>query len=189
MGSSALKPVDVTHFESPSAFCAWLDAHHADVDALWVGYWKKHTGRPSMTWEESVDEALCFGWIDGIRQRIDDEAYTIRFTPRRTGSIWSLRNVTRYEALKGEARIRPAGEAAWARRRADKTGTYSFEQATPRSLSAEQEAQLRADPAVWAAWVARPPGYRKKATHWLTGAKREATRVRRMEAVIDDLKS
>lgn len=189
MGESAVKPVDVTHFESPDAFGAWLDAHHAEADSLWVGYWKKHTGRASQTWEQSVDEALCFGWIDGIRQRIDEDAYTIRFTPRRPGSIWSLRNVTRYEALQLEGRIRPAGEAAWARRREAKTGVYSFEQARPRELSPEMVARLRSDPAIWAAWEARPPGYRRRSTHWLTAAKREATRERRLQALIEDLAS
>ncbi|NNF37099.1 MAG: bacteriocin-protection protein [Gemmatimonadetes bacterium] len=184
-----MKPVDVTHFDGPEAFGAWLSAHHDDTDSLWVGYWKKHTGRPSMTWEESVDEALCYGWIDGIRQRIDDEAYTIRFTPRRPGSTWSLRNVVRYEALEAEGRIRPAGRAAWERRREAKTGTYSFEQRTPPKLTPDMRARLRVDPAVWAAWQARPPGYRKKATHWLTQAKREATRERRLLAVIEDLGS
>lgn len=182
-----MKPVGVTYFESPATFGAWLEENHTEADSLWVGYWKKHTGRPSQTWEESVDEALCFGWIDGIRQRIDDRAYAIRFTPRRPRSVWSHRNVERYEALEAEGRIRPAGEAAWARRREAKTGVYSFEQRTPPELTPELESRLRADDGVWDAWMARPPGYRKRATHWLVSAKREATRERRLGAVIEDL--
>ena len=180
------EPHDVTHFESAAAFRAWLEEHHADVDELWVGFWKKATGRPSLTWEESVDEALCFGWIDGIRRRVDDEAYTIRFTPRRKGSVWSRRNMERYAELDARARVHAAGRAAHARRVEEKTGVYSFEQDEPLVLADEYVARLRENEAAWADWERRPPGYRKRVTHWIMSAKREATRERRLQKLIDD---
>jgi uncharacterized protein YdeI (YjbR/CyaY-like superfamily) len=180
------EPHDVTHFDSPAAFGAWLSEHHADRDELWVGYWKKATGRPSLTWEESVDEALCFGWIDGIRRRIDDEAYTIRFTPRRKGSVWSSRNMERYAEMDAQERVHPAGRAAYDRRIEEKTGIYSFEQKEPPKLAEEYLVQLRANEAAWADWERRPPGYRKRVTHWIMSAKREETRQRRLQRLIDD---
>ncbi|TFH66902.1 MAG: hypothetical protein E4G90_01140 [Gemmatimonadales bacterium] len=115
-------PNDVTHFDSPAAFRAWLKNHHADRDELWVGYWKKATRHPSITWEESVDEALCFGWIDGIRKRVDEESYTIRFTPRRSVSKWSRRNIDRFIVLEEAGRIESAGAAAYAERTEENSG-------------------------------------------------------------------
>ena len=126
-----MTPEEVSHFDSPASFRRWLKPNHVKQDELWVGYWKKSTGRPSMSWEESVDEALCFGWIDGIRKRVDDESYTIRFTPRRTGSIWSLRNIKRYTELDQAGRIEVLGKAAFEQRVENKSGLYSFEQETP----------------------------------------------------------
>lgn len=181
-----LEPTDVTYFPDASVFRAWLAEHGADRDSLWVGYWKKGTGRPSVTWEETVDEALCFGWIDGIRKRVDDEAYTIRFTPRRPRSVWSLRNVERYAALLAEGRIHASGRAAYEHARAARTGVYSFEQSRPVELSAEYLAALRSNPAAWADWEGRPPSYRRQAAHWVMSAKRETTRERRLGALIDD---
>ena len=140
-----MQPRDITHFDSPALFRAWLEAHHAAREELWVGYWKKSTGRPSLTWEESVDEALCFGWIDGIRRGVDEEAYTIRFTPRRRGSNWSRRNLDRYAELESAGRIHPAGAAAYGRRKED-PGSYSFEQEVTVALSSEYLARLRANP-------------------------------------------
>ena len=185
MGPSP-EPGDVAHFASAGAFRAWLEAHHDREDVVWVGYWKKATGRPSLTWEESVDEALCFGWIDGIRRRIDEDAYTIRFTPRRAGSTWSRRNVERFEALRAEGLIRPSGEEAWSARTDANTGIYSFEQQDPASLPDEFLARLEADPSAWADWEARPPGYRRQVAHWVTSAKRQSTRERRFQALLED---
>ena len=182
-------PEGVRYFTSPDAFRAWLDDHHADAGALWVGFWKKGTGRPSLTWPESVDEALCYGWIDGIRRRIDDEAYVIRFTPRRKGSTWSLRNLDRYAVLQSEGRIRDAGREAWARRIEAKTGTYSFERKTPARLPEGFENRLRAIPGIWEAWEAFTPSHRRRVAHWLASAKREDTRLRRLEKLIGDLSS
>lgn len=181
-----MEPTDVTHFRSPTAFRTWLEKHHASRDELWVGYWKKGTGRASLTWEESVDEALCFGWIDGIRKRVSDEAYTIRFTPRRPGSNWSRRNIEQYLALDAAGRVAPAGEAAFAKRREERSGTYSFEQDMPVDLSDEYLARLKANDQAWADWKSRPPGYRKQVAHWVMAAKRESTRERRLAVLIED---
>ena len=181
-----MEPSDVTHFDSPEAFRAWLEEHHAEHDALWVGFWKKSTGRASLSWEESVDVALCYGWIDGIRKRVDDHAYTIRFTPRRDGSVWSRRNIERYEALEEAGRIAPAGAAAYERRTEDRSGVYSFEQESPPTLSEEYRARLEANGAAWADWQSRPPGYRKLVSHWVMSAKRESTRERRLATLIED---
>lgn len=181
-----MEPTDVTHFESPDAFRAWLDEHHETRDVLWVGYWKKATGRLSVTWPESVDVALCFGWIDGLRKKIDDEAYTIRFTPRRPGSTWSRRNIERYEAMEAAGLVRPPGEAAWTARTEDNSSLYSYEQDERPSLPEAYEERLRAHAAAWADWQSRPPGYRRTVAHWITSARREETRKRRLDALIED---
>ncbi|MEM7415683.1 MAG: YdeI/OmpD-associated family protein [Gemmatimonadota bacterium] len=182
----ALIPRDVTYFEVPADFRSWLEAYASEADQLWVGYWKKATGRASVTWEETVDEALCYGWIDGIRKRVDDDAYTIRFTPRRPRSIWSNRNLERYAVLSREGLIEPSGRAAFERRTEARTGVYSFEQETPSELSADYVDRLRANEAAWSDWDARPPGYRRRAAHWVMSAKRNETRDRRMAALIAD---
>lgn len=181
-----MEPIDVTHFETPADFRAWLSEHAATAEALWVGYWKKATGRPSVTWEETVDEALCFGWIDGIRKTVDDEAYTIRFTPRRPTSIWSNRNRERYRVLSEAGLIEDAGREAWEKRRDDRSGVYSFEQDRAPSLSDDFLAKLRSSPAAADFWDSSPPGYRKRASHWVMSAKRPETRARRLETLIRD---
>lgn len=183
-----MDPVDITYFATPAEFRAWMEAHHESRDALWVGFWKKGTPRASITWPESVDVALCFGWIDGIRKKVDDEAYTIRFTPRRAGSTWSLRNMERYTVMEGEGLIQPAGRAAYDRRIESRTGTYSFEQKAPLALDPDYETRIRADEVAWADWSARPPGYKKKVTHWIMSAKRPETRERRFEKLIQGLR-
>jgi uncharacterized protein YdeI (YjbR/CyaY-like superfamily) len=151
-----------------------------------VGFWKAGTGKPSLTWPESVDEALRFGWIDGVRRRVDDERYTIRFTPRKPGSIWSAVNLAKVEALRAAGRMRPAGEAAWARRRPDRSGVYSFEQVQAARLEAEQEAEFRAVPEGWEWFQAQAPSYRRTAIYWVTSAKRPDTRARRLATLIAD---
>jgi len=181
-----MRPSDVTHFDGPGGFRAWLARHHADRDELWVGYWKKATGRPSLTWEQSVDEALCFGWIDGMRLRVDDEAYTVRFTPRRPGSTWSRRNIERYRAMEADGRVAAAGAAAFAERTEENSGLYSHEREVPEELPEPYLASLRADEAAWRDWRSRPPGYRRQVIHWITSAKRESTRRRRLAALIED---
>ena len=133
-----------------------------------------------------MDEALCFGWIDGIRKRIDDEAYTIRFTPRRAKSVWSHRNIERFEALSAAGLVSPAGHAAFSRRTEARSRVYAFEQATHPELSADYVARFRADVAAWRDWESRPPGYRRQVAHWVMSAKRESTRERRLAALIED---
>lgn len=180
-----MEPEGVIHFVSAAAFRTWLSRWHAARDELWVGYWRKSTGRPSMTWEESVDEALCYGWIDGIRKRLDEEAYTIRFTPRRKNSNWSRRNIDRYETLHALGRIESAGAAAYACRTEEKSGTYAFEQEAP-PLPDEYQARLRTNAAAWADWQSRPPGYQRQVSYWVMSAKRRSTQERRLAALIED---
>ena len=184
-----LIPEDVQTFDGPVAFRSWLERNHDTVDAVWVGFWKKATGRPSMTWEESVAVALCYGWIDGIRKRIDDEAYTIRFTPRRKGSVWSLRNMGEYAELESLGLIRPPGRAAYERRIEKKTGIYSFEQGEPVTLSDEYSGTIEANERAWANWEVAPPGYRKRMAFWIMSAKRAETRVRRVAKLVEDLEA
>jgi uncharacterized protein YdeI (YjbR/CyaY-like superfamily) len=181
-----VEPHDVAYFDGPEAWRAWLETHHADATELWVGYHKRATGRPSLTWAESVDQALCFGWIDGIRKRVDDERYTIRFTPRTARSVWSRVNIERVAELNAQGLMRPAGLTAFAARDDRRSGIYSFEQREDPRLSAEQEAAFRADAAAWAWFAAQPPSYRRPATWWVVSAKQEATRARRLATLIAD---
>lgn len=184
----SLDPVDITHFATPEEFREWMEANHDRAEALWVGFWKRGTGRPSLTWPESVDVALCFGWIDGIRKRIDDEAYTIRFTPRREGSVWSKRNVERYGAMESEGLVHPAGAAAWARRTEAKTGLYSYEKERPSpDWPQEWAARIEAE-GLGEVWASRPPGWRRTHVHWVTSAKRDATREKRFGEVVEELR-
>jgi uncharacterized protein YdeI (YjbR/CyaY-like superfamily) len=169
-------------FATPDEWRAWLEEHHATESELLVGFHKRGSGRLSMTWPESVDEALCFGWIDGVRRRIDDDSYAIRFTPRRPRSRWSRVNVARVAELTREGRMRPAGLAAFEARTEE--GTYSYEQQRDTVLDEPHERRLRADPAAWAFFSARPPSYRRAAIHWVMSAKREETRDRRLEQLV-----
>lgn len=177
-----LEPYDVTFFESPEALREWLAANHATAAEKWVGMRPKASGLPSVTWEQVVDEVLCYGWIDGVRMAADGGS-CIRITPRRDGSIWSARNVGRVAALRAEGRMRDAGEAAWGRRREDRTAVYSFEQDSP--LDAEAEAAVRAHDGAWAWLEAQPLGYRRSASHWIASAKRPETRARRLAALVE----
>src|SRR3712207_1776586 len=136
---------DVLYFETPQAWREWLEAHHESAREVWVGYRKKGTGLPSLTWPESVDQALCFGWIDGIRKSVDESSYKIRFTPRRTRSTWSNVNIKRVKELTELGLMRPAGIRAFEGRATQRSGTYSFEQERPAELPPEYEEQLRAD--------------------------------------------
>jgi uncharacterized protein YdeI (YjbR/CyaY-like superfamily) len=167
-------------------FRAWLEKHHASATELVVGFHKKHTGRASMTWTESVREALCYGWIDGIRRSLGDDSYTIRFTPRKPGSNWSLLNVRHVEELIREGRMAPAGLAAFEARKPDRTGVYSFEQRHSARLEPAQEKQFRANKAAWDFFESQPPSYRRTAVYWVVSAKREETRSRRLAQLIED---
>jgi uncharacterized protein YdeI (YjbR/CyaY-like superfamily) len=173
-------------FGSPEEFRAWLDEHHATATELLAGFHKKSTGRPTMTWTESVREALCFGWIDGIRRGLGDESYTIRFTPRKPRSNWSSLNVRHVEELIREGRMTPAGLAAYDARTPERTGVYSFEQRHAARLEPEQEERFRADPKAWEFFQAQPASYRQTAIYWVVSAKREETRARRLATLISD---
>lgn len=177
---------EVVFFATPAAFAAWLEEHHTSATALWVGYYKKDTGTPSITWPESVDAALCFGWIDGLRKSIDEQRYRIRFTPRKPGSNWSAVNVARVAALTAEGRMRPAGLQAFDRRRDDRTAIYSYEQRHKAAFDATSEAQFQANEKAWAFFSARPPSYRQAAIRWVISAKKAETHQRRLETLIAD---
>jgi uncharacterized protein YdeI (YjbR/CyaY-like superfamily) len=172
-------------FRSPAAFRAWLAKHHATTRELLVGFHKKGSGKPSMTWPESVDEALCFGWIDGIRKRLDDDSYTIRFTPRRPGSIWSAVNIKRAEKLSAEGRMRPSGLGAFEARKENRSGIYSYEQRSD-TLPDPYARRMRKNKAAWAFFEAQPPTYRKMICWWVVSAKKEETRLTRLNALIED---
>ncbi|MCA1581427.1 MAG: YdeI/OmpD-associated family protein [Acidobacteria bacterium] len=173
-------------FATPAAFRAWLEAHHETRKELLVGFHKKGSGKPSITWPESVDEALCFGWIDGVRHRLDETAYTIRFTPRRPRSNWSAVNVARVAELTSQDRMRPAGNRAFAARTPERTGIYAFERNEAAKLTPAQEKTLRANRKAAAFFDAQPPGYRKLVTHWVISARQEETRERRLRQLIAD---
>ena len=172
-------------FASTEEFRAWLARHHASATELWVGFHKKHTGRPSLTWPESVDAALAFGWIDGVRRSLDSDAYVIRFTPRKRGSIWSNVNIRKATALIEAGLMHPAGLRAFEARDPKKSGIYSFERQHPRLNASEMKA-LRSNAAAWTFFQAQPPGYRRLTTHWVMSAKRAETRARRLRTLIED---
>ena len=171
-------------FRDADGFRRWLGREHARARELWVGYHKRASGRASITWPESVDAALRFGWIDGIRKRIDDTRYMIRFTPRRATSIWSAVNIRRVQALRRLGLMRPAGLTAYARRTRERSGIYSFEQ-RPRRLPARYQRVLRARPKAWAFFRAQPPWYRRATAWWVVSAKQEQTRARRLAILVE----
>jgi uncharacterized protein YdeI (YjbR/CyaY-like superfamily) len=172
-----------TYFPTEGEFRRWLDANHETAPELLVGFWKKGSGKPSIDWPQARDQALCFGWIDGLRKSLGEDAYTIRFTPRRKGSIWSKVNVERFEELKAAGQMTAAGEAAYERDK-HRSGVYSYEKPLA-SLSPEEEAMFRVNKRAWADWEARPAGYRRSALGWVTGAKRPETRAKRLAELIE----
>ncbi len=171
------------YFETPAEFGAWLGRNHSRAEALLVGFFKKGTGRPSMTWPESVDEALCFGWIDGVRKGVDADRYTIRFTPRQVGSIWSGVNIGKVRGLIDRGRMRPAGLAAFELRKADRSGIYSHEQGEV-DLPEPYLGLLRANQAARDFFEGQPASYRKAASWWVAGARREETRLARLTRLV-----
>jgi uncharacterized protein YdeI (YjbR/CyaY-like superfamily) len=182
--ATAKKPDEPLFFSKPSAFRRWLLKNHKRATELWVGYYRKDSGRPSITWPESVDEALCFGWIDGIRKKVDGESYKIRFTPRRAKSTWSAVNIARIAVLTGEARMEPAGVAAFSRREESNSARYAFENRESAKLSAGDERGFRHDPVAWEFFQHQPAGYRRLASWWVISAKRPETRRTRLERLI-----
>ena len=173
-----------TFFKTPAEFRAWLKKHHKAADELWVGYYRKDSGKPSITWQESVDEALCFGWIDGIRKKISDEAYTNRFTPRRATSNWSAINIARVAELTKLKRMHPAGVAAFEKRIEKKSRVYNYEQNDIPEFPPEIEKKFKKNKKAWAFFLTLPPYYRKGETRWITSAKAEETRMRRLDKVM-----
>jgi uncharacterized protein YdeI (YjbR/CyaY-like superfamily) len=173
------------YFTSPLKFHQWLEKNHAAAAELWVGFYKKSSGKPSITYPEALDEALCFGWIDGIRKSVDEERYTIRFTPRQPGSNWSNVNIKRVKELTAAGRMRPVGLAAFEARTAEKSGVYSYEN-RPRRLSAEYEQKFRANQQAWEFFQSQAPYYQRTACAWVMTAKKEETRLRRLTALIED---
>jgi uncharacterized protein YdeI (YjbR/CyaY-like superfamily) len=172
-------------FETPSELRAWLEEHHSTASELWVGFYKKGSGRRSLTWSEVVDEALCFGWIDGKAQRIDERRYRQRLSPRRRNSNWSALNVAKVAELRAQSRMTPAGEAAFAARREESPGTLSYERRHEAAFDAEQEATFRANAPAWKWFAAQSPSYRSLATFWVLSAKRPETRARRLATLIE----
>lgn len=177
--------MDVKFFRTPEELRAWLEKNHATERELWVGYYRKGSGRQSITWPESVDEALCFGWIDGIRKRVDAESYANRFTPRRPRSVWSAVNIGRVEELTRAGRMRPEGLKAFEARTENRSGIYAYEQREPR-LPEPYAKRMRRDKAAWKFFQAQTATYRRLASWWVVSAKKEETRLKRLEKLIDD---
>ena len=173
-----------TYFETEAKFQRWLERNHDKAGELLVGFHKKSSGLASIDWPQARDLALCFGWIDGVRKSLGETAYTIRFSPRRKGSIWSRVNIARFDALKAEGRMTAAGEAAYEEGK-ERTDHYSYENAE-RSLSPAEEKVFRKNKKAWADFEARPPGYRKMILYWITSAKKPETRAKRLATLIAD---
>ncbi len=173
-------------FATPAAWRRWLAARHAKAAELWVGFHKRATGRPSMTWPEAVDQALCYGWIDGVRRRIDDERYAIRFTPRRAGSVWSAVNLRRVTELTDAGLMQPAGLTAHGRARDSRSRIYSYEQRDAAEFPAAMARRFRANRKAWSFFESQPPWYRRTATWRVVSARKPETRERRLAALIAD---
>jgi uncharacterized protein YdeI (YjbR/CyaY-like superfamily) len=177
---------EAVFFRTPADWGAWLEAHAAYETELWVGFHKRGSGETCITWPESVDQALCFGWIDGRRQSIDSTRYRIRFSPRKASSIWSSINIARVAELDEQGLMRPAGLEAFARRREARSRVYSHEQAGEPELEAAQEALFKQRPEAWDFFQGQAPSYRKAALWWVVNAKRAETRQRRLATLIED---
>ncbi len=179
-----MTPTGILFFRSPAELGRWLARNHARRTELWVGYHRKETGRPSLTWSESVDEALCHGWIDGIRKSVDATRFTARFTPRRPGSNWSAINIRKAKALIAAGRMGKAGLAAFRARKTDRSAVYSYEQREAARLPPAHERLFRKNAAAWTFFRSRSDAYRRLATWWIVSAKQEATRRRRLDVLI-----
>ncbi len=175
-----------TFFATPAEFRAWLEQHHAAAQELLVGFYKKDSGRPSITWPESVDQALCFGWIDGVRRRIDDVSYTIRFTPRKATSIWSAVNIRRVQELEKLGLMQPAGRKAFQARAEEKSAIYAYEQKQDARLTGPYEKRFKANKKAWAFFQAQAPWYQRTASWWVISAKQEKTREKRLATLMED---
>jgi uncharacterized protein YdeI (YjbR/CyaY-like superfamily) len=179
-----MEPTDVRIFPTAAAFRAWLERHHATERELWIGLYKKGVGKSAMSYVEAVDEALCFGWIDGQVRRVSDEVLAQRFTPRRPTSNWSAINIGKVARLSAEGRMHPAGLRAFEARDRRKDATYSYEREL--ALSPDLARRLEADAAAWAFWSRQPPGFRRGAVNWIMSAKRPDTRERRFAELLEE---
>ena len=182
--SEYLLEMQPKYFATPLAFRAWLETCHARKDELLVGFYKRDSGKANISWPESVDQALCFGWIDGVRKRIDDERYSIRFTPRRPTSIWSAVNIKRVAELTEQGHMQPAGRAAFERRTEAKSRIYAYENSSATVLSAEYQKKLLDNKRAWAFFQAQAAWYRRTAIHRIMSAKKEETRLKRLDALM-----
>ncbi len=174
----------VVFFKSAAEFRRWLGKNHASASELWVGFYRKHSGKRGISYQEALDEALCHGWIDGVRKKVDETSYTNRFSPRTPRSIWSRINIARVAELKREGRMKAPGLAAFEAREAKRSGVYSFER--PQTLSPEYDRRLRADAKCWAFFERQAPWYRRVISHWVMSAVKEETRLKRLEKLIED---
>lgn len=173
------------YFDSPAAWGDWLREHGASASSLWVGFHKVRPGQPApLSRSEAVDEALCWGWIDGVRQRVDEARYRIRFTPRRPGSIWSAVNLAKIEQLRAQGRLQPAGLAVFEQRDAQRAGLYSHDRDTEPALEPAEQQRFELNAAAWAYFQNCPPGYRRTLIHWVSSAKQAATRARRLDRLM-----
>jgi uncharacterized protein YdeI (YjbR/CyaY-like superfamily) len=177
--------VKAKFFKTLSGLRKWFNTHHASATELWIGFYKKTSGKASITWPESVDAALCFGWIDGIRKSIDEDSYMIRFTPRKSRSTWSTVNIKRAKELLEEGLMQPAGINAFEARQENRSGVYSYEQRTA-DLPDKYGKLLTKNSAAWKFFQAQSPSYKKAANWWVLSAKKEDTRLKRLEKLIDD---
>jgi uncharacterized protein YdeI (YjbR/CyaY-like superfamily) len=174
-----------TFFKTPAALRRWFKTHHATSAELWIGFYKKDSGRGGVIYRQALDEALCFGWIDGVIRRVDEVSYMQRFTPRRPRSTWSAVNIAKMRALIDEGRAQPAGLAAFERRTPDRSVVYSYEQRRTATLSPAERRTVEADPAAWSFFEAQPPHYKRSIALWIQSAKKEETRTRRLAVLID----
>jgi uncharacterized protein YdeI (YjbR/CyaY-like superfamily) len=179
------EPPEPIYFDGPEQLRDWFDANHETAAELWLGYWKKAAGRPTVTWAQAVDEALCVGWIDTTRYSVDEHRSRQRFTPRRKGSNWSAVNIANVERLTREGRMRPAGLRAFEARTDAKSGVYSYENRHKATLTPEEEGRIKANDAAWAWFKSRPQSYQTAAVWWINSAKRPETRERRLDQLIE----
>jgi len=174
-----------TFFKTPAALRRWFKAHHATSAELWIGFYKKDSGRGGVVYKQALDEALCFGWIDGMVRSVDDACYMQRFTPRRPRSNWSAVNIAKMRALIAEGRAQPAGLAAFERRTPERSAVYSYEQRQAAALSPAERRAVKANPAAWSFFEAQPAHYKRTVALWIQSAKKAETRERRLASLID----
>jgi uncharacterized protein YdeI (YjbR/CyaY-like superfamily) len=180
-------PPKVKFFKSSSQFRTWLEKNHGNTPELWLGFYKRSSGKGGITYREALDQALCFGWIDGVRKGLDDVSYTTRFTPRRRNSNWSLVNIERVRYLQERGLMMPAGLKAFDERDEAKARSYSYEQRFPK-LDRASQTKFKANPKAWEFFQSQPESYKRTATWWVMSAKRQETRSKRLATLIDDSK-